>query len=242
MDWQHATGDISLSNTDVHIWRVSLMPNTTLVKAMKSLLSPDEIQRAERFRFQRDHDRFVLSRGSLRQILGRYTNRKPESVEFAYDTLGKPSLRDTDCLVFNVSHASDTGLIAITRQHRIGIDVEYIRPMPYLKNIATHYFSTQEAAALERMPDDIKLPVFFIYWTAKEAISKALGKGLSMTLSAIQIDVQPDFNTRIISIPDEDISTWSIIHFCPAPDYQATLAVHGLNRLVSGWCFDTFVR
>jgi 4'-phosphopantetheinyl transferase len=57
-----------------------------------SVLSPDEITRAERFHFQRDQKRFVRCRAALRDILGRYLNLPPAGIRFRYQSNGKPEL------------------------------------------------------------------------------------------------------------------------------------------------------
>src|SRR3712207_7045713 len=61
--------------------RSTLFPYTTL---FRSLLSADELERAGRFHFRKDRDRFVAGRGALREILGRYAGVAPQRLRFRY--------------------------------------------------------------------------------------------------------------------------------------------------------------
>lgn len=75
-----------------------------------SVLSPDEITRAERFHFQRDQKRFVRCRAALRDILGRYLTLPPAGIRFRYQSNGKPEMAEDQSpnnLRFNVSHSSE---------------------------------------------------------------------------------------------------------------------------------------
>ena len=54
----------------IHLWQSSVAVSPAILKALDGLLSNDERARAGRFRFQRDHDSYVLLRGLLRQLPG----------------------------------------------------------------------------------------------------------------------------------------------------------------------------
>ena len=63
-------------------------------------LAADEKARAERFYFEKDRKHFIVARGVLRAILGRYLNRAPECLSFCYSSYGKPALAgepDAEC-------------------------------------------------------------------------------------------------------------------------------------------------
>src|SRR5881397_1867586 len=55
-------------------------------------LSEDERNRSARFRFERDRRRFVVARGALRDLLGRYLDIDPGQIRFIYNAFGKPEL------------------------------------------------------------------------------------------------------------------------------------------------------
>src|SRR3979490_155008 len=78
---------------EVHIWRASLQPAPDEIKRLGHLLAPDEQSRASRFHFRKDRDHFIVARGILRSIIGRYLNTRPAQLRFDYGHHGKPSLR-----------------------------------------------------------------------------------------------------------------------------------------------------
>src|SRR5881394_833913 len=85
-------------------------------------LSDDERSRAARFRFERDRQRFVVARGVLRELLGRYLDIDPGQIRFVYNAFGKPELHPDfgGGLNFNLAHSADLALIAIARDARVG--------------------------------------------------------------------------------------------------------------------------
>jgi hypothetical protein len=61
-----------LTADEVHVWHAELDPWVERVPWLTQILSPDERARAERFCFPRDRQHFIVCRGLLRTILGRY--------------------------------------------------------------------------------------------------------------------------------------------------------------------------
>jgi 4'-phosphopantetheinyl transferase len=156
------------------------------------LLSPDERNRAVRFRKRCDADRFITCRAALRQILGGYLDVPPETVKLAYNAHGKPFLNDTfGTLEFNVSHSRSVALIAVARDHPVGVDIEAISNDFPVAEMAPDVFSPGELARFFKLPANAKHIEFFSTWVAKEAFLKALGKGLSIEPNTIEVDALP---------------------------------------------------
>ncbi len=80
---------LELSVNNVHIWSVSLKLLPSQIEQLSTILSSDEIERANRFYFERDKNRFTIARGTLRKILSRYLNIEPKKLQFAYSERGK---------------------------------------------------------------------------------------------------------------------------------------------------------
>ena len=100
-----------------------------------------------RFRFTIDRNRFLVTRSTLRTILGQYLNTAPARLIFSYGTHGKPEVvseHNDRALQFNVSHSGDFCLIAITRVGAVGVDIERIRWEADLMSVAVHNFSANE--------------------------------------------------------------------------------------------------
>jgi 4'-phosphopantetheinyl transferase len=115
--WCPAPEMLTLSNDEVHVWRTALDMPESHERSLWHTLMVDERQRAERYIFQRDRTHFVVARGLLRVLLGRYLRQDPQHLRFTYGPHGKPALA-TDMggvtLHFNVSHSYGLALYAIT--------------------------------------------------------------------------------------------------------------------------------
>ena len=59
--------------TDVHVWRVDIAANLHLLDKCAAVLTEDEHQRANNYHNQKDQQRFILARGTLRFLLARYS-------------------------------------------------------------------------------------------------------------------------------------------------------------------------
>jgi 4'-phosphopantetheinyl transferase len=221
-----------LADSDVHVWCVSLTPLLEELDALFSLLSPDEKVRADRFYFEMDRNRFVVGRGLLRTIIGGYMDMAPSQVAFVYGNYGKPALglgSWNKPLEFNLSHSKDLALYIFSWGHRVGIDVEYIRPMPDLDDFAEQFFSPRETEVLKSLSEEEKYDAFFKLWTCREAFLKAHGSGLTTPLNLVEISLEAE-GTGLLSAIDGDskqASRWHLESFCPAMGYRASLAIEG---------------
>jgi len=72
ISWLLPPSKLKLSTNDVHVWRVRHNQTDGRVQQMQKILSDDERLRAERFHFDRDRMRFIVSLGMLRSIIGDY--------------------------------------------------------------------------------------------------------------------------------------------------------------------------
>jgi len=213
----------NLAANEIHVWRADLEQPAAVVSDLAQLLSADEQTRAAGFHFERDRRRFIVRRGRLRQLLGRYLGVAPAGLQFAYGPYGKPFLV-TDAglasLHFSLSHAHELALYAVTRTCPVGIDLEYVRPIDEAAQIVARFFSAEERAHYHALPARQRLAWFFACWTQKEARYKASGQGL----------------TELEEIaPHEGLTR--LVQTCrPAPGYVAALAVAGPEpRLSPGW-------
>ena len=129
------------------------------------MLSDDERNRSARFRFEKGRRRFVVARGALRELLGRYLGTDPGQIRFTYNAFGKPELHPDfgDRLKFNLAHSGDLTLIAIARDADVGVDVECIegRGESSYADVAQNFFSATEVDALSRVPRDLYDQAFF---------------------------------------------------------------------------------
>ena len=238
--WFAAPERLSLGSSDVHVWQVGLDQSPSQRAFFQNTLDEDERSRADRFYFSRDRERFIVARGVLRVLLGRYLDRSPESLFFTYSTHGKPALAlesGADAIRFNLSHSHGTALYAVTRGRELGVDLEFIRGDLEAEQIAERFFSQSEIGALRALPPDLRKNAFFLCWTRKEAYIKARGEGLSMPLDQFDVSLIPGEPAALLSThpdPDEALS-WSLTHLSPAPGYAAALATKGRDWTLSCW-------
>lgn len=227
---------------EIHIWDVRLAVSTAVLDWLWLSLSEDEQVRARRFHFPRDRDRSVVARGALRVLLGRYLDQDPAALRFTYNKYGKPELQEgaaASGLRFNVSHAGERGLYAVTRNSEIGVDIERMRPDFATQPIAERFFSSREVTALGRLPEHLRPEAFFRCWTRKEAFIKARGEGISLGLDRFSVSLAPEDAAALVSFDSEplEVSRWRLYHVGAEPGYAAAVAVAGREHRLSqkGW-------
>ncbi len=219
----------SLNKNQVHIWVADL--DSQDYDPVRKYLSPIEQARADRFRFQKDRAAYEKARGVLRFLLGNYFRTNPADIEILTTELGKPyvsKLLNKQILSFNLSHASGLGIYAFTLNHSIGIDVENLRAIPNLEELAARFFSANEQESLRVADPSALTKLFLQYWVRKEAYLKALGLGLSISPEEVDVSFPPIpspqltlFQPKIISDPN----IWSLMDFFPTDESVAALVV-----------------
>jgi 4'-phosphopantetheinyl transferase len=168
---------LELDHRTVHVWRAELHLPADRFAALRRTLAPAEIDRANRFRFEPDRMRFVAARGILRRLLSKYQNCPETDLEIHTNAFGKPFVDGE--VSFNLSHSSSLAVFAFAKNIDIGIDIERIRADVEYLDIARRYFTAAELGNLEATAKERQIEVFFRAWTRKEALLKALGKGLA---------------------------------------------------------------
>lgn len=225
--WSEPPASLSLEAGEAHVWRTRLEQSQERVDEFLRTLDEDERARASRFHFEKHRRSFVVGRGVLRLLLGRYLGTLPEDVRFEYGAQGKPVLggeHRAESLRFNASHSGEIALYAFVRDREVGVDVELIKGDFASVEIAERFFSTPEIEALRALPVTEKPAGFFRCWTRKEAYIKAIGTGLSHPLD--QFDVTCE------------IPGWSILDLEVEAGYAAALAVEGLLHGVHRFHFN----
>jgi len=164
-DWSEPPCAPDLANNEVHLWRAFLDSEQISVREFEAVLADDERERASRFIFPRDRDRFIRGRGILRAILGRYTQRPAAAVHLEYEPQGKPRLRLRDAdppLRFNLAHSQGLAVYAFSRGREIGTDVEAIRSDVPNEGVAEQFFSSRELAEFRSLPPELRVEGFFL--------------------------------------------------------------------------------
>lgn len=166
---------------------------TVYLPAMKSrmeyfwkLLSTHEIIKVGNFSSPILKERHVISHGILRVLLSFYCQISPKAILFEYNCYGKPYLLNKPRVQFNLSHSQDFAAYVIALEHEVGIDIEWQNSSINIDGLAEQVLSPFEMKQFSYLSLAEKTHTFYDIWTKKEAIIKAMGKGLSYPLKAIE--------------------------------------------------------
>jgi 4'-phosphopantetheinyl transferase len=212
-----ASPDCAIDPAEVHLWcwRTREQPGDI------ETLSPDECERAARFRFPRDRAKFIAARAGLRRILSGYVGRDATTLRFEYGRSAKPALPGGP--PFNLSHSGEIAVLGVAG-FEIGVDVEHVRLIK--EDIAGRFFAREEIAALVAVPEERRAEAFLACWTRKEAYVKAVGDGLLMPLDEFAVSVAHDQPARMLRIGSGGTAhrQWQLFHFEPAAGYIGAIA------------------
>lgn len=153
----------------------------------QSYLSPEELESSKKKITPELQKKQIISRGCLREVLGKQLNIPAQLVNIKTLEHGKPYLPDHPECFFNVSHSRELLIIGLSDQ-QIGLDIEFKNPN-FSDNLAQNFMSSEELQKFVSLKTPSqKTNYFYQLWTAKEAISKYLGLGLKMNFTQDSID------------------------------------------------------
>ena len=146
--------------------------------------SMDTVEKGRYLRLARVRDRqaFVMTRLALRRLLADAVDTPPQSIRFAQNLWGKPSIApdgSRKAVDFNVSHTDGLSAIALSDGRRIGIDVERERNVFDKTRIAAEVFGPVLAGELCGLSGAAQDRFFLRLWTIAEAFVKATGTGFA---------------------------------------------------------------
>jgi 4'-phosphopantetheinyl transferase len=227
---------------EAHVWAIPLTASAERLRSLEETLSADEVARAKAFRIAGLAPRFIAAHGSLRVILARYLNERPERLEFGSENRGKPRLlgrQAPERLKFNLTHSADLALLAIVDECEVGIDVERLREVKDLEPLAERYFHPTEVRDI--MSARNRQVAFFRLWTAKEAVLKAFGSGITERLDHFHVPTSETASgwVDVSRMPSfHQASQCWVTRLSPGEDFEAAIAFLGPERRVRGFVFD----
>lgn len=221
-----------LKPDEVHIWSASLLENENNIVYFLSILSEDERERSETFKFIKDQKQFIITRGILRCLLAKYLGEAPENIEIVYGLWGKPYLLEEKSLHFSVSHSTNYALYALTRNHEVGIDLEFIDKNLDLEDLVNVIFSKSGITHWKTLELEDKVTLFFRQWVSKEAFLKALGRGWLEDRIEFEFNFKKELRKK--NLYDEVTNPYC---FECIPGYASALFVDGalLRPLTFSW-------
>jgi 4'-phosphopantetheinyl transferase len=209
---------------DIQIWLASL-DGVDLAPA-RDLLSPAELERAERMQSPRPRRRFLARRLMVRTVLAERAGEDPARLvlERRCERCGgshpsSPLAAGSGAVWWSASSSADLAAVAISGR-RVGLDLERSEERPRWQRISDRFYTEAERRALAESPSR-----FLEFWTMKEAFLKAIGLGLPGGLRSLDCtgltQAQGEWSTSSAH------PGWQFRHLHPEPGFVAALAVEG---------------
>ncbi|MFA7553432.1 MAG: 4'-phosphopantetheinyl transferase superfamily protein [Spongiibacteraceae bacterium] len=218
---------VQLKDNDVHLWMLDIQQvSDQQLAGFRQLMSAQELERNQRYRFAKDQKRDCITRGLVRTTLSRYSDLAPEAWAFNKGDHGKPEIINSPVpLRFNLSHTFRYIVCAVTPRWNVGVDVEHTERKNDVREIAKHYFSEQEVSDLFALDEVQQLDTFFDYWTLKEAYMKASGEGLSLGLGNFSFNLGNPISLSLSEVIKDSASDWHFQLYHPRIDHRMAVAV-----------------
>jgi 4'-phosphopantetheinyl transferase len=217
---------------EVHAWVSPLHISWDERIALAKVLDTEERDRANRFRFPKHRWEFVVARGTLKEVIGRYLGFPADQVHLGSGAKGKPYLLRPETSIdlrFNLSHSGDYFLIGVAKGRELGIDIERMRPDLADDGMARTSFSEREVTAFRALPPEFQERGFFSCWSRKEAFIKATGEGVSYGLQDFDVSLAPGEEPKLLGCRRDVTATsrWMLRALDPVPGYAAALVAEG---------------
>jgi 4'-phosphopantetheinyl transferase len=229
----------TLGPAEVHVVCASADLAGNRLRDLAGTLSQDELERAARFHFQRDRDRFIARRGLLRELLGLELQTAPRCLVFSAGPFGKPALEtpvQDRPLHFSLAHSNDIAVFAVSREAAVGVDVELVRELPDLSGLVPTVFSSRERLQWQSLPESQRLQAFFDVWTRKEAFLKGTGQGLQKPPQEVEVPLcrcEPDQRLPVFD-GGRQVPDWSLRSFS-AGGFALALALRRPPTRICCW-------
>jgi 4'-phosphopantetheinyl transferase len=175
------------------------------------------------------------ARAQLGRFLRAYAADCEQPPSISRNDYGKPFVLEAGYPYFNLSHAGRFIAFAFSRTQDIGVDVEAFRRRRAPLLLAERFFSPDETKALATLDSSQLDNAFVRLWTGKEAVLKALGRGIAFGLERLSFRVTGDgIGGELISIAEEagPVDAWQLCRFDADHEHCGALAWRGAAQKV----------
>lgn len=212
------------------IFAVSLLEESVFEHIKPDLMARvPETTRLKIAAFARSNDaqRSLLGETLARHLLIKATNSELPDQAFSTGEKGKPGPDGYMGIHFNISHSGNWVTVALSPV-AVGVDVERMRKVP--EGVARRFFSEKENYLINNAADDKeKAEIFFTLWTLKESFLKAIGKGLTKTLSSFTVLQTGDQAFRLTDDPEANGYFLKTFNLCEGYKLAACAAKESFN-------------
>lgn len=193
------------------------------IEKLADKLSIAEKNRAGKFISDIDRNTYIVCHGFLRIILSLKIGRNPSEIEILADENNKPFLRGNP-LYFNISHDRNVFAIVVSEFTPVGVDIEKIKQDLDYSSLLNSVFTKREICCVRGNPV-VSTKNFFLLWTRKEALLKAIGTGIIDDLDKIDVSgmanevSKVDHNNLYIKVPGSVFKDYYIYSLCVSDFY-----------------------
>jgi 4'-phosphopantetheinyl transferase len=200
-------------------------------------LSVEEKARRDRLKFPADRRDYAVAHDLLRRTLSQFSDVGPAEWRFGADHYGKPFIENSipgeSPLSFSLSHTRGVVACAVADGTEVGIDVECADRTVSPLEIADRYFSPEEALQLRKYSESERRVRFAELWTLKEAYLKAVGVGLSGSLSEPSFEFREPGSIVFRVFPKTRDVSWNFTLFDIGENTRLAVAVAGKQPRVT---------
>lgn len=172
-----------MAETRLYLADTAPLADEALFRELYRRATPARRAKVDGYRFPKDQRLSLAAGALLHHALAEAGVIDPV---FTRGPQGKPALAGREDVHFNLSHAGQRVLCAVS-DRPVGCDVEQIVPIEL--EVARRFFAPEEYARLlaEPTPEGRQV-LFYRLWTLKESFMKATGLGMALPLDAFAVD------------------------------------------------------
>ena len=221
--------NISLENDRIVLLLTDLEHPQWIEQLDSIPLRADEHERMTAFQFEIDRQHFSMRRRLLKYVLSVFTNKDAAALSFRFNAFGKPSLAGTASapLAFNTSYSAGSSLIGLRAGMSLGVDMERIRPLDRKDSIIRAHGTRREIECFESLPPQEREYRFFHWWVRKEAIIKAVGRGVSCPLNMVETNIDGCSEVSTVTIDKDPSDPYQVTSMQMERDLVLALAYSG---------------
>jgi len=231
-----------IDSSQIHLWLAVLdeITDPRLLNDYRLVLSSEELQRQQRFHFECDRHRYLVTRAMVRTVLSKYADVTPRHWRFKANSYGRPEIDNENPwarrLSFNVAHTSRLVLLGIALDRSLGVDVEDMSAGRACVDLADRFLAPQEVQGLHALPPEQQVRRFFEYWTLKESYIKARGMGLSIPLDrfAFHFDDASRIRLEIDSSLRDCAARWTFLQLQLPCGHMGAVCANGGSIVLPG--------
>ena len=219
---------------EVHVWSSKLDQPSDVVDHCRSLLGEPDRERADRFKTPQLRNQYTVAKASLLSLIALYTGTNPRQIQLHGGEFHKPLLRYPDGFgfEFSLSHSNNLAICGFARDGSIGVDVEPIDAGKDWEEVIDTCLSDYEKDWFLRLPRQQRASSFIEIWTIKEAYLKAIGTGLVLSPTSVELELNHETGYQFRTTQDGRCGKrdWHIFTYSPAVSFTGAVVMQGQPR------------